>query len=102
MCNLSLVQQPLQFCPKGKTGNPLDCRLEARDLYMTIPAYAMLCEHPNNLQFAEEREQKQEQEQGLRQPQILLESTLLSDCSCFCSCFCSCSLQIPICRTPEL
>ena len=67
---------------------------EVKDLFITIPAYAMLCEQPANPQFAEQREQKQEQEQGLRLPRILSESTLLSDCSCFCSC----SLQTPICR----
>ena len=67
---------------------------EVKDLFITIPAYAMLCEQPDNPQFAEQREQKQEQEQGLRLPRILPESTLLSDCSCFCFC----SLQIPIWR----
>ena len=48
---------------------------EVKDLYIAIPAYAALCEQPDNPQFAEQREQKQEQEQGLRLLRILLEST---------------------------
>ena len=46
----SLICQ-FQFCPSGKTGNPSDCRLAVRDLYLSIPAYAVLREHPNNPQL---------------------------------------------------